>query len=127
MAEQSRAKIFLSGLLFTVCISPFLILLSYLGKPELMYPVIGASAAIALAIRGRWELRSHWWFWITAIAIVGLHVSLILVIPWKAGWIPAPITTLAGIVDLVILFGIFGIVEKLMKKQIEDGDNQQTD
>ena len=114
MAKKVNPKVLLFGLVIGVIIGPVLILLSAYGRPDLNYPVLGALVAILFAIRGRWELRIHWWFWVTVIAIVGLHVALILFLPWKSGWIPAPITMLACLVDLAILFGIFALVEKLM-------------
>jgi hypothetical protein len=126
MTTQANSKSIRFGLLVGAIVLPVVLLLRVLGKPELDYPVLGASVAIAFAIRGRWELRSRWWFWVTAIVIVCLHVSLIVLIPWKAGWIPAPITTLAGLVDLAILFGIFGLVEKLMEGHRREEDVHQS-
>lgn len=119
MAQKVNRRVLLFGLILGVIIAPVAILLSAYGRPELVYPVIAASGAIAFAIRGRWELRNRWWFWVTVFAIICAHVALILYLPWKAGWIPAPITILACLVDLAILFGIFGLVERLMKRSDE--------
>uniref|UniRef100_E6QP31 Transmembrane protein n=1 Tax=mine drainage metagenome TaxID=410659 RepID=E6QP31_9ZZZZ len=124
MANRIQAKVLLFGLALGIIIAPVVILLSAHGRPDLDYPVIAASGAIAFAVRGRWELRGHWWFWVTVVAIVCLHVPLILFIPWKAGWIPAPITMLACLVDLAALFGIFGLVEKLMSGPVATSSNE---
>jgi hypothetical protein len=121
MAKQSNSKAIRFGLVVGAIILPVVLLLSAVGRPELNYPILAGCTAIAFAIRGRWELRGYWWFWVTAIVIVCLHVPLILFIRWKSGWVPAPITMLACLVDLAILFGIFGLVEKLMKRSDETG------
>ncbi len=125
MAQKVNRRVLLFGLILGVIITPVVILLSAHGRPELVYPVIAASGAIAFAVRGRWELRNRWWFWVTAFAIVCAHLALILYLPWKAGWIPAPITMLACLVDLAILFGIFSLVEKLMDGNRDEQNAQQ--
>jgi hypothetical protein len=122
MAKQSNSKAIRFGLVVGAIILPVVLLLRVLGRPELNYPILAACTAIAFAIRGRWELRSRWWFWLTAVVIVCLHVPLILLIPWKTGWVPAPVTMLACLADFAILFGIFGLVEKLM-----DGNKKEQD
>jgi hypothetical protein len=78
-----------------------------------MYPVICAAAAIVFAIRGRWELRHRMWFWATMSVLACLHVVLIAFIPWKAGWTPAPVTTLFCIMDVAMIFGIIALIEWL--------------
>ena len=125
MANKVDPKVVRFGLLTAVIIGPVLILLSAYGMPYLDYPVLCASVAILFAVRGRWELRNRWWFWVTVFAIVCAHVALILYLPWKAGWIPAPITMLACLVDLAILFGIFSLVEKLMDGNRDEQNAQQ--
>ena len=97
-----------------IIILPLVLMLNVIGRPELDYPVLASSVAIAFAVRAYWKLRSRLWFWVTVFAIVCVHVPLILLIPWKAGWIPAPITILASIADLAMLLGIIGFVSKLM-------------
>lgn len=116
MAEQSRKKVFLVGLALAAIIFPVVPLLDHLGRPELIYPVVTAFVAIAVAMRARWELRGQLWFWTTITVIASLHVPLILLIPWTAGWIPAPVTKLFCIVDLVIIYAIIGFIEKLNQK-----------
>ena len=114
MAQRSGSVLF--GLVAGIIILPLVLTLRIFGRPELVYPVAVASIAIAFAVRGYWELRSHWWFWVTVIAIVCFHVPLILLIPWRAGWIPAPFIMLASIVDFAILLGVIGLVEKVLKR-----------
>lgn len=120
MGEPSRARIFLWGVLFALCMAPVLLWLNFIDHQELMYPVIGSVAAIVIAIRGRWDLRSYTWFWFTMFVVAALHLVIILRIPWKSGWVPAPITGLFCIVDLVIIFGLLTAMQKAMDRRKAD-------
>src|SRR5215469_17880881 len=113
MKSKIDPKVILFGLVAGACILPVVILLRAIGRPELDYPVMASSAAIAFVVRGRWDLRGRWWFWATIAAVVGLHTVLIVLIPWNAGWVPAPVTMLACIADLALLYFIIGAVDKM--------------
>src|ERR1700761_6890944 len=101
MADRSDSVLF--GLVSGIVLIPLLIALEKLGRRDLVYPVAVASIAIAFAVRGYWELRGHWWFWLTVIAIVCLHAPLILMISWNPGWAPASLITLGAILDFGVL------------------------
>jgi uncharacterized membrane protein (DUF485 family) len=118
MVQRSTSVLF--GLVVGIVILPLVLTLKIFGRPELVYPVTFASIAIAFAVRGYWELRSHWWFWVTVTAIVCLHVPLILLISWNPGWVPAPLIMLASVVDFGILLGIISIVARIMKPDESD-------
>jgi hypothetical protein len=48
--------------------------------------------------------------------IAALHVLLILFVPWKAGWVPAPVTLVFCVVDLAIIYGVIGLNERLSRR-----------
>jgi uncharacterized membrane protein (DUF485 family) len=108
-------KIF--GLVAGLIILPLVISLDVFKRPELIYPAAAASIAFAFAIRGRWELRRHFWFWATTSVLLLLHVGLILTFPWRSGWVPASLIMLSSVVDFGIMLGIFRFVEKLCSKE----------
>ncbi|SRR5579871_5793771 len=114
MAERIDPKVIRFGLLGGLAILPALLLLNRAGRTDLDYPVLAAFAAIAFAVRGRWDLRRNWWFWVTISLIISLHLALIWFIPWKAGWVPVPVTLFAAVADLALLFGVISFVEKVM-------------
>jgi hypothetical protein len=116
MTKQPRSKGLLVGLALAAVVFPIVPLLDHLGRPELRYPVIAALGAIGFAIRGNWDLRNRLWFWITMTVIAALHVPLILLVPWKAGWVPAPVTMAFCIVDLAIIYGVIGFIKKLIEE-----------
>jgi uncharacterized membrane protein (DUF485 family) len=117
MVQRSTSVLF--GLVVAIVLLPLVLTLRTFGQTELVYPVTVASIAIAFAVRGYWELRSHWWFWVTVIAIVCLHVPLILLFSWDPGWVPASLIMLGSIVDFGILLGIIGLIQKLVRRHEE--------
>lgn len=116
LKRDSRPFGFVVGLI----ILPFAILLLHLGHGQLVYPFAVASIAIAFSIWSRWDLRRRSWFWATIGCFALLHIVLILVIPWQAGWVPAPITMLASIVNLGIMLGLIGFFARLNRKKDEE-------
>jgi hypothetical protein len=113
MAEINRSRILLLGVLFALGMTPVLLWLNYIDRQELMYPVIASAAAIILVIRGRWDLRNRPWFWFTMLVIIALHVVIVWRIPWKSGWVPAPVTSLFCIIDLVVIFSVLAGIQKV--------------
>jgi hypothetical protein len=65
------------------------------------------------------EIEGHFWFWATIGCFVLLHAVLILLFPWRTGWVPAAILTPLCIVDLGIMFGIIGFLEKRNNKELD--------
>lgn len=121
MEEQNRARIFLQAIGVVTCIAPLLLLLNYAGRDELMYPVLESSGAVFIVARGRWDLRRCRWFWALVFLYALVHVGLILLIPWKSGWIPAPLIMVFGIVDTALFFSAVWLIEQL-KKSAENDD-----
>jgi len=77
---------------------------------------------VVLAIVMRWKLRRHVWFWITIVVLAGLHLPLILFVPWTAKWIPAIVIAPIGIADLYAMLWVILVVGKYM-----DGRQPQPD
>lgn len=116
MIKKIQTTSIMFGLIVGMIILPMILFLNHVGRTELDYPVLAALVAIAFAIRGRWELRAKWWFWLTMTVIVGFHALIVLLVPWKSGWVPAPLTILFCIVDLAIIFGVINLIEKQVTK-----------
>src|SRR5580704_7364312 len=79
--------------------------LNHIGRLELGIPIIGGAGMIGVVIKVNWELRGRLWFWVTMAMITGLHVLLILYVPWHKGWVPAPVSAGFGIADVMIQLG----------------------
>lgn len=116
MEKHGKGKGVRFGLMLGATVLPVLFLLNYLGRVELAYPVLASIIAIGFAIRGYWELRGRLWFWITISVFLVAHAVLILRVPWRSGWVPAPVIMAFSIVDFAIILGVVGLIEKWMSR-----------
>jgi|ERR1035437_965958 hypothetical protein len=114
MQKNSQLKTFLLALAAIAVATPVIPLLAWLGRPELERPAFFAAATLAVAIEVCRGLRGRLWFWILTIAIAACHVPLVVLLPWHAGWIPAPVIFLACLADFLIILAIIGFIEKLL-------------
>lgn len=69
-----------SGLIIAAILTPVYLLLIYLGKEELGYTVCVVFGAVMFAVRVRWNLRRHAWFWTTIALVMVLHAPLLFVV-----------------------------------------------
>ena len=53
------------------------------------------------------------------VVIAAVHVLVILSVPWREGWVPAPLLIVLCIADAAIILGIISVVQKLV-----DGTNR---
>ena len=82
------------------------------GRFELARPTMVSVAMVGLAIKMRWKLRTHVWFWITVTILAALHLPLILFVPWTTRWIPAVLIAPIGIADLYAMLWVISVVAK---------------
>jgi hypothetical protein len=75
-------------------------------------------AGILFAIKIRWDLRNHAWFWSIIAVLLVLHIPLLLFIRWPNGWIPAIAALPFALADFLIVLGIVRFVEKFLLKSI---------
>jgi len=106
----------LFAIVAALSILPFLILLLHFGRGALVYPVLVAACAILFSIWSWWELKGHIWFWAIIGSFALLHALLILLFPWRTGWMPAAVLTPLCILDLGIMLGLIGFLEKRNKQ-----------
>ena len=102
----------------------FVVILSLLAL-FLLFAVVGdpgrgRAAAISLgsivvAARLRWDLKKYVWFWITLVVVAGLHIPLILLIPWTSRSYPGVVLLPTMLVDCAIVYGCIKLAEKVMK------------
>jgi hypothetical protein len=106
-----------TGLIIAACLAPVLVLFLYFGKVDLGLTVDIVLGMIMLAIKIRWNLRKHVWFWATIILILALHVPLFFIVRWPFGKIPTLAYTMPfGFADFLVILGALGLAEKLFSK-----------
>jgi len=104
-------------LLATIVMSVLLIaVLDHFGIEQLFWPISITIVALVFTIWGHWELKQRVWFWVTIAFIAAAHAILYYFVqwPWGSRWVPA--ATIKGIctLDLIAIFGLISLIEKLL-------------
>ena len=106
-----------TGVIFAAILAPVFFLFIYLGKPDLGLAVFLVLGMIMFAIKIRWHLRKHVWFWATVVFILALHIPLVLIVRWPHGSTPTLVYTLPiGIADFFIILWGVDSAERLFSK-----------
>jgi hypothetical protein len=107
-------------------LAPVFFLITYLSNADMGLTACIALGMIMLAIKLRWKLRKHVWFWATIAFILALHIPLFFLVRWQHGNIPTIAFSLPlGIVDFLLIMGAIGLAEKLFSKGSSSGDEEQ--
>jgi hypothetical protein len=102
-----------TGLKIGVMLAPVFLLFVFLGNADMGLTVCIVLGLIMLAIKIRWNLRKHVWFWATIVFILALHVPLVFIVRWPQGDVPIILYSMPiGIADFVIILGAVGLAEK---------------
>ena len=106
-----------TGLIFAAVLAPVFILFIYLGKADMGFTVFIILGMIMFAIKLRWKLRKHAWFWLVIFFILLLHIPLLFIVRWPHTNVPTIAYSLPlGIVDFLLISGVLGLTEKLFSK-----------
>lgn len=97
-------------------------ILIHYGKRELIYPTMTAFGALIFGAAARWELRKYWWFWLVMGVIAVIHAAGVLLLPWRAGWIPAPFLWVVAGLDVALIYGILTLCYNLARQQSDHSD-----
>jgi len=92
----------------------FAALFDHFGVFDLFMPVLGTGMVLFLTLRCHWELKGRPWFWATIAAWTALHVWTIARVRWPHTWVPARAWAGWMTIDLVALFVIIALIEKLL-------------
>jgi hypothetical protein len=95
---------------------PICWMFDHFGRLNMALPAFNSVAVLYIVIALKRKLSGHAWFWITMAIIAGLHVPLILFVPWTTKWVPA--AAIAGIdsVDVVVILAILSVIGELVQK-----------
>jgi hypothetical protein len=117
MAEATeRKRPDYTGVIIGAILLPVLFLFLYLGKKDMARSVCIVLAATMFAIRIRWDLRKHIWFWAVIVLVLALHVPLFFIVSWPHGWVPGIIMLPIALADCLIIVGAVRFVEKFIVK-----------
>lgn len=99
------------GALVGLCCSPLFFVFAYFGDPGRGMAAMISSGLIVVLVKYFWDLRNRVWFWITIAFIVGLHVALVLLIPWPDNDYRGIQLLPFALLDFGIVYGIIRLVE----------------
>jgi len=115
-----------SGTIIGVMLLPVFFVFVVLGKAELGFNVMLVLGLVMIAVRLRWKLRKHVWFWGTIIFVLLLHVPLLFLVHWPQSNVPTIVYSLPlGIVDFLLISGALGLAEKLFSKGSSSDEDDQ--
>jgi hypothetical protein len=103
-----------SGTIIGFMLLPVLFLFIYLGKAEMGFTLFIVLGVVIFAIKLRWKLRKHVWFWATISFILALHVPLLFIVRWPETNVPTIAFSLPlGIVDFLVIMGAISLAQRV--------------
>lgn len=105
-----------TGVMIGAILVPVILLFIHLGRENLGRSVCVSLAGIMVAIRIRWDLRRHDWFWGIVVTLLALHVPLFFLVQWPHGWIPAIAMLPIALGDCLVFLGAVRLVERFIQR-----------
>jgi hypothetical protein len=105
-----------SALLIPLCTAP--VCLPFRSDPGRALAAWVFTGALVMSIKFFWGRRRHLWFWLTVAVMAGLHVLLIIYVPWPGihTTIGGPALVPFGLLDVGIMCGCFKLIEKVTER-----------
>ena len=115
-----------TGLKIVGILAPVFFLITFLSNADMGLAACIVLGMVMLAIKIRWHLRKHLWFWAIIVLILALHVPLVFVVRWPQGLAPTLFYTLPlGIADFLIILWTVGVAERFFSKSSSsNGENE---
>jgi hypothetical protein len=111
-----------TGLIVAAATLPLVWYFSHIGKADLGLNIGICLFANIIAIRFRWNLRRHVWFWATMVFVIAAELPLVLMIHWPKEWVPGVALLPIALVVYLVAMGAVQLGEKLFGKSITDED-----
>jgi hypothetical protein len=123
---RAKQSVDYTGLKIVAIVAPVFFLFVFLGNADMGLTVCIVLGMIVLAIKIRWNLRKHMWFWAIIAVILTLHVPLVFMIRWPQGHAPTLFYTMPlGIADFLIIMGALSVAEKFLSKGTSSSDETE--
>jgi hypothetical protein len=114
-----------TGLKIVGILAPVFFLITFLSNADMGLAACIVLGMVMLAIKIRWHLRKHLWFWAIIVLILALHVPLVFMVRWPQGNLPTLFYTMPiGIADFLIILWTVGAAERFFSKSSSsNGEN----
>ena len=114
-----------TGLKLAALVAPVFVLVTFLYNADAGLAAYIVVGVMVFAIKIRWYLRKHIWFWAIIAVIFALHVRLVFMVQWPKN---APTIFYAmpiGIADFLIISGALKFAENLMSNGSPSNDENE--
>jgi hypothetical protein len=124
-SPKEKEPVDYTGLKLAALVAPVFFLVTFLYNADAGLAAYIVVGVMVFAIKLRWHLRKHAWFWAIIAVILALHVPLVFMIQWPQN---APTIFYAmpiGIADFLIISGALKLAENLMSNGSTSNDENE--
>jgi hypothetical protein len=105
-----------TGLKIGAMAAPVFFLVTFLYNADAGLAACIVFGVLLFAIKIRWHLRKHIWFWAIIAVVLALHIPLVFMVRWPHGLPTLFYTMPLGIADFLIISGALRLAENLFSK-----------
>lgn len=114
-----------SGTIIGVMLLPVFFVLVVLGKAEMGFNLILVLGLVMIAVKLRWKLRRHAWYWVTIAYVLLLHIPFLFFVHWPQSNIPTIAYSLPlGITDFLLISGAISLAQRIFMKNGSSDDEE---
>jgi hypothetical protein len=124
-SPKEKEPVDYTGLKLAALVAPVFVLVTFLYNADAGLAAYIVVGVMVFAIKLRWYLRKHIWFWAIIAVIFALHVPLVFMVQWPKN---APTIFYAmpiGIADFLIISGALKFAESLMSSGSSSNDENE--
>jgi hypothetical protein len=123
---KEKGAVDYTGLKIVGILAPVFFLITFLSNADMGLAACIVLGMVMLAIKIRWHLRKHLWFWAVIAFILALHIPLVLIVRWPQGDVPTLFYTMPlGIADFLIILGAVRLAERFFLKGSSPTDEDE--
>jgi hypothetical protein len=123
---KEKGPVDYTGLKIVGILAPLFFLITFVSNADMGLAVCIVFGMVMLAIKLRWHLRKHLWFWGVIGFILALHIPLVRTVRWPQGNVPALFYTMPlGIADFLIILGAIRLAAKFFLKDSSPTDEEE--
>jgi hypothetical protein len=124
-SPKEKEPVDYTGLKLAALVSPVFFLITFLYNADAGLAACIVLGIILFAIKIRWNLRKHIWFWAIIAVILALHVPLVFMVQWPHNLPTLFYTMPIGIADFLIISGALKFAENLMSYGSSSNDENE--
>lgn len=124
-SPKEKEPVDYTGLKIAAMTAPVFFLITFLYNADAGLATCIVLDVIIFAIKLRWHLRKHVWFWAIIALILALHVPLVFMVQWPKN---APTIFYAmpvGIADFLVISGALKLAENCMASSSSSKDTNE--